>query len=216
MSTPNKCPQCGAEENGDCEGEGTLYSCESYEPTGEQFVQSDLCHERSARQTAEEELAKVVYERDSWERTAKGFHGGLNYYRGLLVQIGEMLGPDAKTQDDGGVVPDVLVAKVLELVQKSVADLAAAKAEASKLADDIDLMRDDFKRIQARIGEQYGRNPKGLFWDIMDLCERAIVSIPQRVSVIQQRDAAEKRAREAGTACANPTRKEARSDKNLL
>lgn len=57
--TPDKCPQCGAEENGDCEGEGTLYSCESYEPTGEQFVHSDLCIERSARQKAEEELRKV-------------------------------------------------------------------------------------------------------------------------------------------------------------
>lgn len=55
MSAPDKCPNCGAEDQGDCEGEGTLYLCGSYEPEGNPLVRSKLCLEHSARQKAEKE-----------------------------------------------------------------------------------------------------------------------------------------------------------------
>ena len=41
----------------------------------------------------------------------------VDYYRGLVVQIGEQLGIAAKTSDDGSIQQDVLCAKVPELVQ---------------------------------------------------------------------------------------------------
>lgn len=41
-----------------------------------------------------------------------------DYYRGLLVKCGELIGIEAYTQDDGGVVDDVLCAKIPELVEK--------------------------------------------------------------------------------------------------
>lgn len=43
------------------------------------------------------------------------------YYRGLVVKIGEMLGPDAYISDDGSVQQDVLCAKVPELVRRRLA-----------------------------------------------------------------------------------------------
>lgn len=67
---------------------------------------------------------------------------------------------------------------------------------ASKLTDALDLMRDEFRRIQARIVEHEGSEPTGVFLSIFELCERAVCGIEQRVPVIQQRDLAEKRVEE--------------------
>jgi len=43
------------------------------------------------------------------------------FYRGLIVQIGEMFGTAAKTSDDGTVQEDVLALKIPELVQNLLA-----------------------------------------------------------------------------------------------
>lgn len=54
---------------------------------------------------------------EAWQETARVLESSRNYYRGLLEQIGQMFGQDAYRQDDGGLVEDVLVAKVPELVR---------------------------------------------------------------------------------------------------
>lgn len=49
-----------------------------------------------------------------WYDTALQHHRNEEYYRGLVVQIGEMLGEAAYTSDDGTRQEDVLCAKVPE------------------------------------------------------------------------------------------------------
>lgn len=83
---------------------------------------ADLTTERDARLRAEGE-------RDGWEKSAAHFAEGSDYYRGIVVQIGEMLGHEAKTADDGVTGPDVLCAKVAEIVKARLNRLAAAEAE---------------------------------------------------------------------------------------
>lgn len=64
------------------------------------------------------ERAQLEKERDNWAETARRESINAQYYRGIVERIGKLLGPEVYTQDDGGVVPDVLVAKVEEVAKK--------------------------------------------------------------------------------------------------
>ncbi len=59
-------------------------------------------------------------EAQSWMDTAAQHCRNEEYYRGLVIEIGKMLGPDAYISDDGSVQQDVLCAKVPSLVRKLV------------------------------------------------------------------------------------------------
>ena len=61
---------------------------------------------------------QLVLERDMWRETAKQAQRNTEYYRGLLVQIGEFLGPEAYISDDGSVQDDVIVAKLPEMIER--------------------------------------------------------------------------------------------------
>jgi len=61
------------------------------------------------------DLVVTRVEKDNWIETCKQTQRNTDYYRDLLIQIGEVIGEDAKVCDDGTVVPDILVAKVPEL-----------------------------------------------------------------------------------------------------
>lgn len=64
-------------------------------------------------------LAEAVAKRIAfWMETAAQNQRNTDYYRGLVVRCGEALGKKAYIQDDGGVVEDVLCAKIPELVEK--------------------------------------------------------------------------------------------------
>lgn len=78
-----------------------------------------------------------------WERTAQEMARNLEYYRGLVIECGEHLGPAAKTCDDGSVVPDVLCAKVPELV-------AAAQEEIARLGKAWHRVLDRAERAESR------------------------------------------------------------------
>lgn len=54
----------------------------------------------------------------NWMETARQEHINARYYRDIIVRIGQMLGPEVYTQDDGGVVTDVLLAKVEEVARR--------------------------------------------------------------------------------------------------
>ena len=54
----------------------------------------------------------------AWMDTAARHCRNEQYYRDLLVRCGRAIGKEAFTCDDGSVVPDVLVAKIPELVEK--------------------------------------------------------------------------------------------------
>jgi hypothetical protein len=63
-------------------------------------------------------LAEAVAKRISfWMETAAQYANNVDYYRGLVERCGKAIGENAFTQDDGGVVEDVLCAKVPELVE---------------------------------------------------------------------------------------------------
>lgn len=80
------------------------------------------CAEKEVEIRAEERAKWEVREKESeaaaeaWKETAAMYGRNADYYRGLLVQIGEGFGVAARTSDDGSVQADVLVAKVPELV----------------------------------------------------------------------------------------------------
>ncbi len=56
-------------------------------------------------------------EADAWRETARFHAQNEDYYRGLLDKCAPYLGPGVYVQDDGGIVPDPLRAKVPELVR---------------------------------------------------------------------------------------------------
>lgn len=66
---------------------------------------------------APETLEQAIAERNAWVTSAMQFSRNEEYYRGLLDQIGEAIGPDAYTADDGSVSDSVLRAKLPELVR---------------------------------------------------------------------------------------------------
>lgn len=57
----------------------------------------------------------------AWYDTAAQHARNEEYYRGLVQEIGEMLGADAFVSDDGSIQQDVLCAKVPELVRARLA-----------------------------------------------------------------------------------------------
>lgn len=61
-------------------------------------------------------MTRVERERDGFEQMAREYSDNADYYRRLVVQIGETCGRDAYVSDDGSVQQDVLCAKVPELV----------------------------------------------------------------------------------------------------
>lgn len=189
MST-DKCPHCGHAIALRWDREGSdrgIFECGSTIRSGE-FTSSKHCQERVARQKAEEE-------RDALK-------GQLEELSVNTAQVFDHVtgGKASKCNTHAHVINAVADDETNKLIAEEVkgisADLAAAKAEWSKLTDTLDLMRDEFRRIQARIGEQAGSGPTGVIRTIYDLCARALSDIPQRVPVIQQRDDAEKRVRE--------------------
>ena len=74
---------------------------------------------------------KLEDQRNSWEQTAAHYLDGMHYYRGLVEQIGKIIGIESYVQDDGGIVDSVLCDKVPELVEelKRERDEARARVE---------------------------------------------------------------------------------------
>ena len=60
---------------------------------------------------------------ESWREAAAHYARNADFYRGIVIQIGELFGEGARTSDDGSVQDDVLALKVPELVEALVAEL---------------------------------------------------------------------------------------------
>ena len=67
-----------------------------------------------------ETLEEANRQRDAWIKTAAQHHRNEIYYRGLVDQIGVHCGVEARTQDDGNILPEgeILRAKVPEIVAR--------------------------------------------------------------------------------------------------
>lgn len=68
-------------------------------------------------------IEDAVRERDLWINSASQAHEAAQYYRAIVIDVGRQLGPKIHFQDDGGVVDDVLCAKVVELTRERLDDM---------------------------------------------------------------------------------------------
>ena len=84
-------------------------------------------------ESLESKLSQALRELDSWRGMAKEMSDNRDYCLGLVVEIGGLFGVEARTQDDGGVVEDVLVSKVPELVRNALAEHAKERLKAGQL-----------------------------------------------------------------------------------
>lgn len=57
-----------------------------------------------------------------WQETARRHADNEQYYRSLLIEIGNMFGLAARIQDDGGISHDVLCAKLPQVVAEFIAN----------------------------------------------------------------------------------------------
>jgi hypothetical protein len=64
-----------------------------------------------------ENVERLTRERNQWEDTAAQMCRNMEYYRGLVDQVGRLLGDAAYIADDGSRSDDILRAKVPELVE---------------------------------------------------------------------------------------------------
>ena len=58
-----------------------------------------------------------------WEATATEMSDGVDFYRGVVHEIGNMFGLRARISDDGSIQEEVLALKVPELVQELIVTL---------------------------------------------------------------------------------------------
>lgn len=82
-----------------------------------------------------------------WEEVAAQESRNRDYYRSLIVEIGELFGEAAYIADDGGRHEDVLCAKVPELVRE-----ALAKSDAIREGDLVCLKSDENNRYKMVVG----------------------------------------------------------------
>ena len=91
----------------------------------EALVQSKCCIAKAqplilngVLENGEQLIQNVAESIANWMETAAQNQRNTDYYRHLLVKIGEMIGDESYIQDDGGISEDVLCAKIPELVEK--------------------------------------------------------------------------------------------------
>lgn len=61
-------------------------------------------------------LAEALRSAEAWQETAAQAYRDVEFYRGIVHQVGEMFGVAARTSDDGSIQEDVLALRVPELV----------------------------------------------------------------------------------------------------
>lgn len=83
------------------------------------------CDDETQDRVMDPQLAESVAKRiAAWMDTAAQAQRNADYYRGLVVRCGNAIGTAARTADDGGVHEGVLCAKVPELVEALLANVA--------------------------------------------------------------------------------------------
>ena len=103
-------------------------------------------------------LTIVIAERDAWRMDAGEMLDNRNYYRGLVTQIGNLFGIESRTQDDGGIVEDVLCDKVPELVSRKIQSLESKLSQALSERD----MAQDMAQAALEESREYIRGKAGL------------------------------------------------------
>lgn len=91
-------------------------------PEARQMAAQCWCDPETSHREMDVVLAEAIARRIAgWMDTAAQNQGNADFYRSIVVRIGEMFGPAAKTSDDGALQQDVLALKVPELVERALA-----------------------------------------------------------------------------------------------
>lgn len=115
-------------------------------------------------------IEEAIAYRNAWYETALQHCKNEEYYRGLVWEIGNLLGEPAYTGDDGIVQQDVICAKVPELVAAELSLLGAMHADIERLNTEIDRVT---RQQQGPASERRlsGRGEDGQF-PVCTYCER--------------------------------------------
>ena len=81
------------------------------------------------------ENGRLKAEIENWKAESQQQCNNAQFYRGLVVRIGEMFGVEARTSDDGSIQEDVLCLKVPELVERLKTENADLKDSLKKSVD---------------------------------------------------------------------------------
>ncbi|MFA4974598.1 MAG: hypothetical protein WC683_18490 [bacterium] len=147
---PQPCPSCAAALAAQRKAEADLAALRAIQSMlSARHVADDNARRRMMQDAigAKEAQRKAEQERDCWLETAREESRNRDYYRGLVQQIGGMFGVAARTQDDGGIVEDVLCAKVPELVE-------ALKREANEANGMLQAIADEHRQIDVGMSLQ--------------------------------------------------------------
>lgn len=131
-------------------------------------------------------VTQAKREAANWEESAAQFLRNQEYYRGLVVKIGEIIGEQAYIRDDGSVCEDVLCDKVPEII-------AAGKER----GDATRIERDEWKRKYERLAaalEDYGSKSMA---QMNDLREQLANAEKRAAEALKQIRISERRADEA-------------------
>lgn len=93
---------------------------ETWMPEARQLAAQCWCDDETKDREMDVVLAEAVARRIAgWMDASAQAYRDADFYRGIIREIGEMFGVEAKTSDDGSVQQDVLALKVPELVSKA-------------------------------------------------------------------------------------------------
>lgn len=113
-----------------------MTTIETWMDEARQLAAQCWCDDETKDREMDTVLAEAVAKRiAAWMETSAKAERGLHYYRGLLVRCGNALGDAARTADDGGKGPDVLCAKVPELVEALERENAKLRADLASAID---------------------------------------------------------------------------------
>jgi hypothetical protein len=113
-------------------------STETWMPEARKMAAQCWCDDETSGIEMDPRLAESVARRIAgWMDEAARACRNADYYRGLLVECGNTIGQEAHTQDDGGIVPTVLVAKVPELVSSLKTALSRVSEERDRLREEL-------------------------------------------------------------------------------
>ena len=96
---------------------GTLSATQDIARTTNDRLELLLDDEKKKVELVKEQRDSAQRERDGWREDAERGMRNQEYYRGLLVKIGDMFGDEARRDDTGAVGEDVICCKVPELVK---------------------------------------------------------------------------------------------------
>jgi len=129
-------------------------------------------------------LRELKRERDNWIETAEQFARNADFYRGIVVQIGDMFGEAAKTSDDGTVQDSVLSLVVPELVERLKRERDALKAENERLRSNLAALEDEKNTYIDYVGDSLGQDHDAeTLWD----AAQRVLSERDRYRVIVER-----------------------------